>query len=265
MKGKKRNYITKDELAGFACKCKFNWYYRKDNLKDCLPEDYQCPSDDFNYYINNTRECTNNNSSCLKVFNYVCFNECPLDYFTINSNDDNKACICNQKKGKWYNETKKGKLYLKCGFSDSCLLINNNKTYLDNDTNQCVSSCEDVNKYEYLNICYTQCPSLTEPVKGSFRCKLSEKYTDKDLEQLVKMVEKDIIDMYPQLSKGGLVINNNKSNATMHIYGLEKDKESIMRTNLAYIDLSGCIDKIYESNNMENKDDSKTSIIALFS
>ena len=75
------------------------------------------------------------------------------------------------------------------------------------------------------------------------------------MKELVKNVENDILEIFPQLPNGGLVINNEQNNATMQIYGIKTGQNSIIRSNLAYLDLSRCLEKIYSYNEMKEDED----------
>ena len=204
--------------------------------------------------IDETKECVSGDNICIeqeypKIFNYVCYKNCP--YLTKESNDN--KCICNNNKYFWYKYKNLEDLreYLKCGL-EKCP---EEKPHYKNGTNECISKCGDEGLYEYANICYEKCPLFTQENKNDYICEFSTE--TKDLDNLVGNVTNLITDIYKDLPDGGLVINNEE--ASLQIYGLKRNdlnnKQSIIRSNLAFIDLSGCIDKIYESNDMDSKDD----------
>ena len=234
------NTIT-DNVKGNKCKCKYNWYENSDHTITCLNKNEECPNNIFPYKKDINNECV---QSCepLKIFNYICFDKCPL--YTKES-EANK-CGCNPDEGYWHKYTEFNRDKLECGLKDKP----NNKTKCHNDTKQCVSDCAeitDVESFEFLETCYSSCPTLTDKGVDGKICVISENnFTE------------FISNIYPNLPEGGLVIENG-NNATMQIYGINKNKNpkvgSIIRTNLAYIDLSGCINKIYENNDMEDDED----------
>ena len=71
-------------------------------------------------------------------------------------------------------------------------------------------------------------------------------YDHEDMASLNAKVEGEIESIYGKTSKVGLVYNI--KNSTMQIYGFNKKKtprhDLLMRSNLTYIDLSYCIDKL---------------------
>ena len=251
-----------DHIKGNACKCNNLWITQENGLIYCLKEGEKCPYNTHPFLISETNECVKTKNDCRKnnpkLFNYTCYNKCP--YLTKernnidnnNNNDNDNDCECNNN-NYWYkykNSSENNREYFKCGLTE----CPNKKPYI-NGTNECINKCGDENLYEYSNICYSDCPLFTEKNKNDYICEFPTE--SKNLENLVGNVTNVITDIYEDLPEGGLVINNEE--ASLQIYGLNKNnrnkKELIIRSNLAYIDLSGCIKKIYESNNMESVED----------
>ena len=244
-----------DSIKGNTCKCQFNWFKKNDGLIECMGKDEECPYDSHPYLIYQTKECVKDETFCEDkyIFNFVCYDECPRN--TIKPEDENNNnCECDSSEGFWAKgKDKYGRDLLDCGLL-SCDIFDEKKKY-DNDTKECVSNCEEISKYLYLDICYSSCPPLTTQVNNEYSCKLSTEFDDPDLQVLLKNVEDKILEINENIPSGGIVINNEENEATLQIYRLEKNeqknKEALLRSNLAYIDISECIDKIYKNNKMK--------------
>ena len=82
---------------------------------------------------------------------------------------------------------------------------------------------------------------------------------------MLKNVEDKILEINENIPSGGIVINNEENDATVQIYRLEddeqKNKDALLRSNLAYIDISECIAKIHKNNKM--KDDEHVIVVKL--
>ena len=244
------DYLNQNEDIK-ECECKYLWYEYKDEtyneiFKNCLSENEECPSE-YQYTNNSSNQCV---SSCegLYKFNYKCYDNCP-----DNTNAENSECICSQDKP-WYQYVENGKKYLKCNINK----CPENKKKLNKETNECLTLCND-EQYYYNDECYNNCPDNTRLVdKISKTCIDIEAFDEaKTLSNLEEIIKNDIKEIYPTTSKGGLVYNIN--NSTLQIYGVNKMKtenqELIMRSNLTYIDLSNCINKIYEKNGLSDDTD----------
>ena len=246
-----------DTVKGNACICNNFWFKQEESdLITCLSRDLKCPYNTFPYYINATKECIKNEQECIdngydKIFNYICYyKQCP--YLKIIDEENNNHCICDQKYF-WYKYKDKEdyREYLVCDLQN----CPDDKPYIDG-TNECINKCGDMDLYDYSNICYKECPLFTQKNEIAHICEFSTE--SNNLKELVGNVTNRIVDIYPSLPKGGLVISND--DASLQIYGINKDDnnnvtDSIHRTNLAYINLTGCINKIYESNDIENIED----------
>lgn len=241
-----------DNINGDACICKNKWFKRDDGLINCFVADEICP-EAYPYLINITKECVKEEKNCddqnyPKIFNYVCYSNCPFS-----TKDNDNKCECDNTKGYWYIDIpnqENPREYYACNL-EKCP---NERKYFINGTNECISKCSDRELYEYSNICYDQCPLLITKSKNGYTCEFStEAETIKDL---VGNISEKIVDLYPELSENGLVINNEE--ASLQIYGLKNGqdkKEAIKRSNLAFLDLSGCLEKIYKSNHMSGDDE----------
>ena len=249
---------VEDTIKGNTCKCKYNWFIRNDGLFECMEKDIECPFDSHPYLVNQTKECVKNETYCANkyIFNFVCHDICPIN--TVESNDENnKNCECDTDAGFWAkSKDTHGRDILECALP-SCDNLDKKNNY-DNETRECVSSCEEISKNFYLGVCYENCPPLTKKVNNEYSCKLKTEFEDPDLKVLLNNVEEKLLEIKDNIPSGGLVINNEENEATMQIYKLEKDekknKEALLRSNLAYIDISECIDKIYKANKMKGKE-----------
>ena len=242
-----------DTIKGNACTCEKLWITQENGLVYCI-EDEKCPRNTHPFLIDETKECVKTKDDCddKKLFNYTCYNNCPYLTKESNDNDNDNDCECNNNYY-WYkykNPSDNNREYLVCGL-EKCP---DEKPYI-NGTNECINTCGDEGLYEYAKICYSECPLFTTKNENDYICEFSTE--SNDLENLVGNVTNIITDIYDNLPDGGLVINNEE--ASLQIYGLNKDKKTkkdlIIRSNLAYIDLSGCIKKIYESNDIDSSED----------
>ena len=187
-----------------------------------------------------------------KIFNNICYGECPTDLKTI-SKEGSQNCECDISKGKWQKYSKDNTIVYECGLS----ICPTEKKYLDMDTKECLYACG--NKYHYEGGCYLSCPENTVLVDEiSKECVYIINFDNpKDLTSLDDKVKNNIQEIYPKTSKGGLVYNIN--NSTLQIYGVNKDKNEnqdlVMRNNLTYIDLSNCMKNIYEKNSLSDDTD----------
>ena len=241
---------------GNKCKCiKLHYEYKdeiyNENFIYCLSKEIEvCPIEDNPYLINNTGQCVKSPENCSdssKIFNYICYNVCP-DNTKLKT--DSNECECNQE-NKWYQYIEHGRKFLKCNV-EQCPT---NKTKLDSNTNECKSICND-KQYHYDGNCYDNCPDNTRLIDEiSKECiKILAFDKSNSLSDLEQTINDEITNIYPTTSKGGLVYNIN--NSTLQIYGVNRkkanNKDLIMRSNLTYIDLSYCIDKLYEKNRLSD-------------
>ena len=242
-----------------TCICIHKWYkyedksLKKEIIKCFEDENKGCPND-FPYLDYETKECLANLEICndKKIFNNICYGECPTDLKTI-SKEGSQNCECDISKGKWQKYSKDNMIVYECGLS----ICPTEKKYLDMDTKECLYACG--NKYHYEGGCYLSCPENTVLVDEiSKECVYIINFDNpKDLTSLDDKVKNNIQEIYQKTSKGGLVYNIN--NSTLQIYGVNKDKNDnqdlVMRNNLTYIDLSNCMKNIYEKNSLSDDTD----------
>ena len=240
------------------CKCRYKWYQYNDNSLNvsniivCLGEKDECPKDFYPYLDYSKNQCVEDTSNCSStiVFNYTCYNECPD---ITKKKDSENTCECDTDKGKWYQYIYEGKTLFQCGLNE----CPNNKQFLDNYSKVCKYTCE--NMYQYNNYCYTECPQnttvideLTKMCVDTYPFEVS-----KDLKSLEENIKTNIKMIYEKTSSNGVIYNIN--NSTMQLYGINKNKEDkkdvIMRNNLTYIDLSYCLDKLYDKNGLSEDTD----------
>ena len=76
-----------------------------------------------------------------------------------------------------------------------------------------------------------------------------------NLEELRNYVSVQVKELYEDGPVGGVLYNN--FDASLQIYSINRnyiDKEVTLKSNLSYIDLDTCINKIYEDQNMNEND-----------
>ena len=246
---------TIDNLTGNTCICKNKWLKTDNEIIKCFENvEDKCP-EAYPYLIIVTQECVKTEKNCsdqnyTKIFNNECYSDCPFS--TI---DNGNKCVCDSTKGYWYidilNQEDQRENY-------TCNLPGcpPGRNYSINGTKECVSKCseQEREKYEYSNICYDKCPLFTKESKNGYTCEFSTE--NETLKDLVGNISEKVVDLYREISGDVLVINNEE--ASLQIYGLKKGidkKEAVKRSNLAYLDLSGCLEKIYKSNRMSGDDE----------
>ena len=241
------------KVEGNECVCLNKWYKYKNEFLDfenyivCLGADENCPSE---YpYIKPVNECIESLDSCDKIFNNECYKDsCPTD--TIEDPKNPKICICDTENKRWYQYIDNGITFLKCGL-DNC---KDNKPYFDEETKECLVKCS-ADKYIYKNTCYKECPGKTKVLDQI--SKFCEDILVFDEEEKMKTIgdletkmsnETTIIELYEKTTSVGLVYNID--NSSLQFYGVNKksepDQNLIMRSNLTYIDISKCLDKLYK-------------------
>ena len=281
----KYRYNIEQVESSYECKCPNLWY-----IKHVLPEDAdkifchekelnECPRTNpdpsTSYLILSTKQCVFNYQECPEKsykFNGICYDKCPE--FTLESKDTNLAsgyeniCLCNKNNYLWLDYEKYGNTYYKCGLTECPeeFIDGENsfprKNLLENQ-NKCVESCRDNGPadneylYSFRNKCAQQCPSLTELHYD--QCDFID-LTDKSrIDTLEKMKEaaniqaKELYERSEQLS--GFLMND--FDASLQIYTLNKldsHKNLSMKSNLTYIELGNCLDKIYKDNNLTDDD-----------
>ena len=258
------NGTSIDIIKGETCKCDNIWFQQENNIIVC-PENKleKCPANTHPYYINETKECV---KSCTetypKIFNYICYRNCP--YLTNDNNNNNNQCECDNINYFWYKYQDQNDFreYLVCGL-DNCTNADDKPLYI-NKTHECVKKCGDFELYEFANVCYEECPLFTQKNSKDYFCEISTE--NEDIKDLIGNVSDKIADIYDDLPEGGLVVNNEE--VSLQIYGLKRNESAnninaIKKSNLAYIDLSGCIQKIFESNQNKDEVDSIEDIVVV--
>ena len=261
-----------------TCSC-VNYYYIEENSDIiCMDKNDYCPEGYPNLiYIKN--KCVKNDDEELKdlyYFNGIYYNNCPL--YTMYNEEENK-CVCNTLYGYWYqNENEGNSLY--CGLS-SCP---DRKPYLLINTMECLTNCnlDDKNYVKYDDICYEECPELTKE-NNNGECELELINESNNMTEFTKVITNNIVSLYQTSKKDNSDNNGNKdeddkkeeeddskiielvnSNLIVELYGVNNNKKenkvnhnkkNKASSSLSYIDLSECIQSIYESNNMSPKDD----------
>lgn len=271
-----------DSTIQGTCVCDNLWYkYTDANLIIgfifCLPKNEEnCPMDNpdginnYPYQIFKTKECLKQGTNCPAnsyIFNYICYeNSCPYgtkenespDSYYINYNL--KDCICDKEYGYWYkyedNESQRD--YYKCSL-EKC---EGNFINLYIKDNECVVNCYERNGEEdnpmvsFRGVCYEECPDFTKPkIDFEYECGFYKLEEAENLEQLRNYVNIQVRELYQSSNVGGYLYNN--SDISLQIYGLDKqnaNKNLNMKSNLGYIDLDTCTDKIYKDNHLSDND-----------
>ena len=278
----KYNYNVKTVESSFECKCQNLWSINHFPLEHI--DKIVCYDKEINecsviapdaFYINSTKQCVFDYLECPKYsykFNHICYDKCPE--FTIESKDENLTsgfddiCICDKNNYLWLEYEKYGNIYLQCGLT-TCpnKYIDAGKEYprknLLENQNKCVRSClEDRtvgNKYKYSfrDICIQECPLLTE--LNYDQCDFIDLEDEdkidnlQDLKEAANIQAKELYQKSDHIS--GFLMN--KFDASLQIYTLNKFtpyKSLSMKSNLTYIDLGTCLDKIYSDNNLDKND-----------
>ena len=236
------------------CSCKEKWYIENEKVF-CRKKGEDCPPD-YKYLIYSTKECIKDKVNSLYEFNNVFYENCPEQ--TKNSTATN-TCICDTLLGYYYINEEDGNKSI-CA-QEKCP---NDKNYIDYDKKECISSCNDHELKLYQGICYEKCPNLTEYEENSQECQLLSIDTKITLQNLEKEMLENIVDLY---ARSNNYKNNNPNvgqkivttNGTCEFYGVNKNNKGITNQNiqsdLSYIDVSECIEKIYNSNKMKDEDD----------
>ena len=256
---------TKYDEISQKCICANKWYITESGEEKCLSENSDCPGD-YPYLNIATKECTkgantDESDKILYEFNYVFYSNCPEN--TIKDETNPRQCICDPLLGYWHKDQEKdGKNILKCGLKE-CPSIRPYNIYQEKE---CLPICPEEYRYLYQGMCYNKCPDLTEASGNSNECQLKAVDNEINLQTLEKAVTENIVDLYKKSSN--LELNNNGTSvgqkivtqdATVEFYGVNKKNKGKTNQNiqsdLSYIDISECIDKIYKSNKMQEKDD----------
>ena len=131
--------------------------------------------------------------------------------------------------------------------------------------NECLRSCHVKTGEEshdpmvsFRGICYEECPDFTKPkIDFIYECGFYKLEEANSLEQLRQYANIQVRELYETANIGGYLYNN--SETSVQIYGIDKEnnimnRDLIVKSNLAYIDLDTCTNKIYEDNKMSDDD-----------
>ena len=266
------NTIYKED-SPMTCSCIKYYYIDSNNNIVCLSEEQKCTEDYPNLIYAKDKCVENNDEELNNLFNYngIYYNFCPIT--TKPSTDSNSnICICDPLYGYWYKE---GDLFT-CGLR---ICPDHLSKYFVN-TRECLSKCSsNQNNYvEYNGICYESCPELTKKNDQGV-CELQPVYEPENITQFTQVINNNIANLY-KVSKNekkneeeeeeSHIIELVNSNLTIEFYGVNKNKKENKNnhnkknkasSSLSYIDLSECLEKIYEDNNMDPDDDEDDIII----
>ena len=259
------------------CTCDNLWYkYHDSNINYdsifCLPKDTNfCPMHSepiYPYQILRTKECVTDISGCPEnsfAFNYICYeNDCPLNTTNneiIETTKNIYDCKCDTETGYWYRypNDESHRNYLKCGLEEC-------KGYYFNlyeEENECINNCgiktgeSGTNMVAFRGICYDQCPQFTKKKTSFYECEFYELSEAENLDDLRNYANIQVRELYNNANIGGYLFES--SETSLQIYGIDKNnninnKNLIMKSNLAYIDLGTCTKKIFEDNHLSDND-----------
>ena len=273
----------------YECRCQNLWKIDPEDLyhtdKICYDKNInECPpypnDNSIVYQIFETKQCVENKNKCPSTsfkFNMICYEKCPeftleIKKNTLENNLDN-TCTCNREKDRidsylYLEYEKYGNTYYKCGLN-SCpdKFIVDGKEYVRNilleNEKKCVKSClEDgadtnVYLYSFRNKCVIECPTLTKTINDE--CIFYDVNNITTINSLDKLKEaaniqaKELYEKSETLS--GYLLN--KFDSSLQIYAVDKlnnYKDLSMKSNLTYIDLGTCLNKIYSDKNLNDND-----------
>ena len=165
-----------DSTINNKCVCKFAWHKDIETNEIICYEVEYCKYNEYKYYLNDTKECTNKCPSDYYQFNFQCYKDgCPSE-----TSQNGKECESN------YNYC-----YIDEQYKNQC---SNEKTdnyiYNFNNTKQYLKSCieslqytiSETKTYLYNGICYLYCPENTNNnnVKDICECLYFGYYSETD-------------------------------------------------------------------------------------
>ena len=274
-----------DDLQGNenTCQCTYKWYEVENdvNKTKCLSQNEECP-ENLPYLIVSQRKCiADNNDPYLndkKIFlfnKYYYDNGCPAKSIVKSDSDNDsngiKYCECNPALGYWYQikDDDPQKTLYNCSL-EGCPK-DGGYILADKKTKECTIGC---GFFEYNNVCYKECPEMTEGKTLSDTnkkvCELTSEYDD--IEKVKEKITNSsvIVDLYYSTdlendSEGIIEVKDGDDSYIVEYYGLNpkndkykskhnNNKESLS-SSLSYIDLSECINNLYKDNGMNSTDD----------
>ena len=271
----KYTFNIETEESSLVCNCQNLWHknmtynvkkicYKKTREECPIESD---PNTFDSYLIFNTKQCVDSYKECPTKsfkFNHICYDKCPE--FTLEGvNGENDDCKCD-KSHLWLKYERFGNIYYKCGL-DACPETSVGDKYIRKilleSENQCVRSCTEEGPdgndylYSFRLKCVKECPTKTKQVYDA--CLFYDVQSPGYVDDLVDLKEKANIqakELYEEKgSIPGFIMND--FGASLQIYALNKSKayrELAMQSNLTYIDLGTCLDKIYAANNLNEND-----------
>ena len=267
--------IPKKDL--YECECKNLWFINNQtNKSECIEIDAnECIkfSFYFKYKINETRQCVSECPKDTYSFNYVCYNSCPEN---TTKNETDSTCICNTSLGYWYRyEKDNGTNYLRCVL-DECpkennMTIKHARKNLVEENSQCLISCSENYKFKYSirDICREECPYFTDLNEEKDECVFFDLNNENNITNLTLLKDAanvQIKELYEGSEHlGGYLYN--RFNASLHFYATDLKNtltDISFKSNLTYIDLSTCIQKIYDLDNETYLNENHTILIAKY-
>ena len=259
---------TKYDEINNRCICVNKWYSTSSNEIFCLSMNANCTSD-YPYFNYETKECKidKTDTSSYYEFNYGFYKQCPVNTKPKETDDPSVLeCICDDLYGYWYYDKDSYWRDISVCAQEKCP---DTKKYYVRKQKQCINKCpEDDYPFLYQNICYEKCPNLTEVSGTNNECKLKEVDTTITLEDLDKSMLSNIVELYGKNKNYNISASSSGSsigqkiittNATVEFYGVNKKNKGKtnqdIKSDLSYIDISECIEKMYKSNGMQEDED----------
>ena len=270
------HYVIKKKDSN-ECQCQNLWFYQPDNyiqcidpnITECVVYDYEDKFFDKKYYdkkylVNETKECVNECPTGSYIFNYVCYDKCPI-YTKDNQNDH--ICRCNPKAGYWYEYERYNLTFLQCA-ADKCPGNNNESTYIREhllqNENKCLITCKEDKDFPFSlrKVCVKECPYFTHTNNKTGELNdlcLFYDLDDPDVdtpEKFKAAANVQAMELYKNSEKTGGYLYD-KFNTTLQIYAIDRNdslKEISFKSNLTYIDFGTCFEKIMKDKNISENE-----------
>ena len=272
--------VNTNNRQGFPkyCNCSGEWYINKtrEELTEfiCLDDNVKKPEEYRNFIVLTKEWVIDDDEKLKNKYHHNRFYYeygCPRN--TTSDKADNFLCVCDPSFGKWYiNYTNNDIIpYNIC--SNYCP---ENLPVIDKETRQCLEKCK--NNISYNGICYDNCPNFTKiSSTDNEKCELIKEYESNNISEFTEYIIKEVSTLYNTSFDEDINATINVKNiqgtessdfVITEFYGVNKDpnkkkdfkdehnnnKEGLT-SSLTYIDLSGCINNIYNDNNMKPTDD----------
>ena len=267
------NYIKKE--GSYECQCVNLWYYEnaertRKKCIDYINYKYCFKFDDLDipYLIYDTKECIDNCPSGMHIFNFTCYDKCPKYTKELETPEDGNTCTCNKDIDSfWYEYIIELKKFFVCGI-EKCPINydddNHNRPNLLEEKKQCLLSCKYTSfPVSLRNICIQECPPYTKT--NDDKCEFYDlndesKVTDKEsLKNYANVQAKELYEKtvaYGGIHLGGYLFNKFED-VSLQVYAIDKQnslKELSTKSNLTYIDLNTCLEKIYSDQGLKDED-----------